>query len=65
MRLLTELDSVELLVVCANKLFEQKDKSKANAARGRLRIKKFWSKLRESFLTIEKKSCKKLYILNM
>jgi hypothetical protein len=53
MRLLTELDSVELLVVCANKLFEQKDKSKANAARGRLRIKKFWSKLRESFLTIE------------
>ena len=40
MMLLTELDSVELLVVCANKVFEQKDKSKANAARGKLRIKK-------------------------
>ncbi len=55
MRLLTELDSVELLVVCANKLFEQKDKSKTNAARGRLRIKKILPKLRESFLTIKTK----------
>ncbi len=38
MMLFTELDSVELLVNCANKLFEQRDKSKTNAARGRLRI---------------------------
>jgi hypothetical protein len=36
--LLVELDSVVLLVACANKVFEQKDKSKTNAARGRLRI---------------------------
>jgi hypothetical protein len=36
--LLVELDSDELLVFCAIKEFEQKDKSKTNAARGRLRI---------------------------
>jgi hypothetical protein len=36
--LLVELNSVELLVFCAIKEFEQKDKSKTNAARGRLRI---------------------------
>jgi hypothetical protein len=65
MRLLTELDSVELLVVCANKLFEQKDKSKTNAARGRLRIKKILPKLRESFLTIDKRSSKKFRLIDM
>jgi hypothetical protein len=53
--LLVELGSIVLLVACANKVFEQKDKSKTNATRGRLRIKKIWPKLRESFLTIEKK----------
>jgi hypothetical protein len=53
--LFVELVSIELLVACANKVFEQKDKSKAKAARGRLRIKKILPKLRESFLTIETK----------
>jgi len=38
--LLVELGSIVLLVACANKVFEQKNKSKAKAARGRLRIKK-------------------------
>jgi len=38
MMLFTKLDSVELLLDCANKLFEQRDKSKTKATRGRLRI---------------------------
>jgi hypothetical protein len=33
-----ELTSIVLLLVCANKLFEQKEKSNTNAARESLRI---------------------------
>lgn len=43
--LLFELDSVVLLEACANKVFEQKDKRKTNAARRRLRIKKNWAEI--------------------
>jgi hypothetical protein len=43
--LLVELDSVVLLVACANKVFEQRDKSKTKAARGRLRIKKILAEI--------------------
>jgi hypothetical protein len=57
MMLFSELDSVELLLDCANKLFEQRDKSKTNAARGNLRIFK-------NFLQYYVNRCKRIQLID-